>query len=119
MDEMMKKKLIDLAIFKEIGSLSGVIAKILLLLIPVLEQEHKWGEQRMSRYMLVNKDPSHLLPGNILHGNPGVAVSAGFEGITVSHQNGLFRAEIKAGKAVKAACFFLPHRFFFNKLYFS
>ena len=57
MDSNMKGELKDLKAYKEVGSLSGVIVKILLLLIPVLEREHKWGEQRFSKYRLVNEDP--------------------------------------------------------------
>ena len=53
-DSDMKKKLKDLPIYKETGTLSGVIVKILF---PVLEKEHKWGEQRLSRYLPVHEDP--------------------------------------------------------------
>jgi hypothetical protein len=54
----MKKRLENLDIFKEIMSLSESIVKILSLLAPVIKQEHKWGKQRMSRYMYVSPDPA-------------------------------------------------------------
>jgi hypothetical protein len=53
----MKKSLENLDIFKGIMSLSEIIVKILLLLAPVIKREHRWGEQRMSRYMYVSPDP--------------------------------------------------------------
>ena len=53
----MKKNLTDLAMYKETGNLSGVIVEILSLLMPVIEKKHKWGEQRMSRYMPVTENP--------------------------------------------------------------
>ena len=55
-DSDMKQNLRDLPIYKTTGSISGTIVKILSLLIPVLEREHKWGEQRFSRYMPVHED---------------------------------------------------------------
>ena len=58
MDSCMKEKLQDLTLYKKTGSLSGVIMRVLLFLIPVIRREHKWGKQRMSRYMLVNNDPN-------------------------------------------------------------
>ena len=57
LDSEMKQNLRDLPIYKATGSISGTIVKILLLLIPALEKEHKWGEQRMSRYIPVNENP--------------------------------------------------------------
>ena len=56
----MKKKLIILDLYKEMGSLSGIVVKILSLLTPFIKKEHKWGEQRMSRYMQVTDDPDEI-----------------------------------------------------------
>jgi hypothetical protein len=53
----MKNDLKNLAMYEQTGSLSSVIIKILSLLHPVIEKEHKWGEQRMSRYMPVSNNP--------------------------------------------------------------
>ncbi|MBN2444922.1 MAG: hypothetical protein JXJ04_26440 [Spirochaetales bacterium] len=49
----MKERLQGLDFFKGCKSVSGVIVKILRVLTPVLGKEHKWGEQRMSRYKAV------------------------------------------------------------------
>ena len=46
-----------LSLYKEIGSLSRVIRKVLSVLMPVIEKEHKWGKQRISRYMVVSGNP--------------------------------------------------------------
>jgi hypothetical protein len=54
----MKKDLKNLAMYKETGSLSGVIVRVLSFLIPAFEKEHKWGKQRMSRYMHVSDNPA-------------------------------------------------------------
>ena len=56
----MKENLMDLDIYKKAGSLSGVIVKILSLLGPVINREHQWGKQRMSRYMPVSGDPDEI-----------------------------------------------------------
>ena len=62
----MKSDLMDLKLYKITGNLSDVIAKILSLIGPVIKRytliqynwnsakprEHKWGEQRDSRYTL-------------------------------------------------------------------
>ena len=56
----MKDNLKDLDIYRESGSLSGVIVKILSLLEPVMNREHRWGEQRMSRYKPVAGDPDEV-----------------------------------------------------------
>ena len=68
----MKKDFMNMAKHEQLGSLSGVIVKILSLLGPALEKEHKWGKQRMSRYLPVTGNPDekrehvHLyLPGII------------------------------------------------------
>jgi hypothetical protein len=57
MGRSMRKKIMSLDLYDETKNLSRVIMKILTLLIPVIEREHKWGEQRMSRYMYVSVDP--------------------------------------------------------------
>jgi hypothetical protein len=56
----MKEKLKGLEIFREAGGLSGVIVRIMQVLIPELEEEHTWGEERMSRYMNVCDDPEEV-----------------------------------------------------------
>ena len=58
MGRSMKKNLMSLVMYGKMGSLSRVIMKILCLLMPVIEREHKWGEQRMSRYMYVSGNPN-------------------------------------------------------------
>ncbi|MBN2441606.1 MAG: hypothetical protein JXJ04_09665, partial [Spirochaetales bacterium] len=40
--------------------LSGVIVKILKKLIPVIRKEHKWGEQRLSKYKAVCNDSEEM-----------------------------------------------------------
>ena len=60
MDVGMKGELMDLDIFREVGSLSGTIVKILRLISPVIRREHKWGDQRESRYMRVCEDPNEV-----------------------------------------------------------
>ena len=50
MDSCMKEKLQALNVNKGARGLSGVIVKVLLLLVPVIRKKHKWGKQRMSRY---------------------------------------------------------------------
>ena len=57
MDVGMKGELMDLDIYKEAGSLSGVIVKILRLIGPVIRREHKWGKQRESKYLPVCENP--------------------------------------------------------------
>ena len=47
----MKEELRDLDLYKESGSLSGVVVRVLALLGPVMEREHKWGEQRFAKYL--------------------------------------------------------------------
>ena len=53
----MKKSLEGLDIFNRCMSLSGVVVKVLSLLAPVVKREHRWGEQRLSRYRYVSCDP--------------------------------------------------------------
>ena len=60
MDRGMKKDLKKLDIYEETESLSGVIVKIFSLLAPLIKKEHKWGEQRMSRYLPVCDDPDKI-----------------------------------------------------------
>jgi hypothetical protein len=68
----MKKSLKNLDIFRGFRSLSGIIVKVLSLLAPVVKREHKWGEQRMSRYKPVSDNPDEIrehvhayLPANL------------------------------------------------------
>ena len=56
----MKEDFRSLDMYKESGSLSGVIVKVLSLLEPVINREHQWGDQRMSRYMPVSRDPDEV-----------------------------------------------------------
>ena len=60
MDREMKKNLKNMDMYEKTGSLSGVIVKILSLLAPFIEKEHKWGEQKMSRYLPVCDDPDEI-----------------------------------------------------------
>ena len=60
MDRGMKKDIKKLDMYKETGSLSGVIVKIFSLLAPIIMKEHKWGEQKMSRYLPVCDDPDEI-----------------------------------------------------------
>ena len=60
LDTGMKEELKNLSIYKELGSLSGIIVKILWLIGLVIRREHKWGEQRESRYMPVCDNPDEL-----------------------------------------------------------
>ena len=60
LDRGMKSDLMDLELYKMTGNLSGVIAKILSLIGPVIKREHKWGEQRESRYLPVCDDPDEV-----------------------------------------------------------
>ena len=60
LDKGMKSDLMDLELYKTTGNLSGVIAKILSLIGPVIKREHKWGEQRDSRYLPVCDDPDEV-----------------------------------------------------------
>ena len=60
MDNGMKKNLKNLEIFKKSKSLSGIIVKIFSLLAPIIKKEHKWGKQRVSRYLPVCNDPDEI-----------------------------------------------------------
>ena len=60
MNRGMKKDLRNLDMFEKKGSLSGVIVKIFSLLTPLIKREHKWGEQRMSRYLPICNDPDEV-----------------------------------------------------------
>ena len=57
LDRNMKERLRDLDIFKPARGVSGIVVRILQVLIPVIRKELKWGEQRMSKYMNVCDDP--------------------------------------------------------------
>mgnify|MGYP003565447261 CR=1 FL=1 len=60
MDRGMKERLMDLEVFKVSRGLSGVIVKILKALAPVVKDEHKWGEERMGRYLPVCGDADEI-----------------------------------------------------------
>ena len=60
MDRGMKKDLKNLDIYEKKGSLSSVIVKIFSLLSPLVKKEHKWGKQRVSRYLPVCDDPDEI-----------------------------------------------------------
>jgi hypothetical protein len=51
-----REHLKNLTVFKKPMSFSGIIAEILKILRPVIKGEHKWGEQRMSKYRYVSED---------------------------------------------------------------
>jgi hypothetical protein len=53
----MREKLKELNVFKNPMSFSGIVAKIPSVLQPVVKVEHKWGEQRMSKYLYVSNNP--------------------------------------------------------------
>jgi hypothetical protein len=53
----MKKKLRELTVFEKPIGFSKTVVEILSALRPVIKVEHKWGEQRMSRYRYVSTDP--------------------------------------------------------------
>ncbi|MBN2533280.1 MAG: hypothetical protein JXB88_10330, partial [Spirochaetales bacterium] len=53
----MRMRLEELDVFGELyNNISGIVARILLLLVPVIKREHDWGEQRDSRYEYVSPD---------------------------------------------------------------
>ena len=58
MDSGMRKRLTVSDIHRCTENLSGTIKRVLALLCPVLAREHKWGEERMSRYEKVVKERS-------------------------------------------------------------
>ena len=60
LDRSMKKNLMGLKLYQKLGNLSGVITRILSLISPVIKREHKWGEQRKSRYLPVCNDPEEI-----------------------------------------------------------
>ena len=49
----LKKNLLDLRVFRNVYSFSGIVVKILQVLYPRLEKEHFSGRERYSRYQLV------------------------------------------------------------------
>ncbi|MBN2440466.1 MAG: hypothetical protein JXJ04_03955 [Spirochaetales bacterium] len=57
MDRGMKEKIKNLYFFRGFKSVSRMIGKILEVLTPVIGKEHKWGEQRLSKYKAVCDDP--------------------------------------------------------------
>jgi ferredoxin-thioredoxin reductase catalytic subunit len=52
----MKEKLKELHVFEKSMGFSKTVTEILAVLRPVIQVEHKWGEQRMSRYRYVSDD---------------------------------------------------------------
>ncbi|MBN2535912.1 MAG: hypothetical protein JXB88_23740 [Spirochaetales bacterium] len=52
----MRIRLEELDVFGELDNISGIVVKILSLLVPVIKREHDWGEQRDSRYEYVSPD---------------------------------------------------------------
>ncbi|MBN2442362.1 MAG: hypothetical protein JXJ04_13490 [Spirochaetales bacterium] len=60
MDGGMKNKLKSLDFFENQRSLSRIIVQILNFLTPVIRREHKWGKQRLSKYMPVCNDPDEI-----------------------------------------------------------
>ena len=60
MDRGMKKELKKLDMYEKEGSLYGVIMRIFSILTTIIKKEHKWGEQRVSRYLPVCDDPDEI-----------------------------------------------------------
>jgi hypothetical protein len=60
MNRGMKGRLAGLNMWGDCKGLSGIIVTILKVLSPVVKQEHRWGEQRMSRYKAVCPDPDEV-----------------------------------------------------------
>ncbi|MBN2533950.1 MAG: hypothetical protein JXB88_13755 [Spirochaetales bacterium] len=54
--QSMKIRLEELDVFKKLHNISGIVVRILLLLVSVIKREHDWGEQRDSRYEYVSPD---------------------------------------------------------------
>ncbi|MBN2532689.1 MAG: hypothetical protein JXB88_07360 [Spirochaetales bacterium] len=52
----MKNRLKNLDFFKGFWGLSGIIVKILSLLVPVIKREHKHGKQRKNKYLYISPD---------------------------------------------------------------
>ncbi|MBN1698543.1 MAG: hypothetical protein JW881_13595 [Spirochaetales bacterium] len=55
--DKMKKQLKTVQLFGTGGSLSGMIVGIMSLIDPLIIKEHLWGNQRMSRYQPVSRQP--------------------------------------------------------------
>ncbi|MBN2441428.1 MAG: hypothetical protein JXJ04_08775 [Spirochaetales bacterium] len=56
----MKDKILNIGFFNGSKSVSGMIVNILKVMTPVMGKEHKWGEQRMTRYAAVCNDPEEI-----------------------------------------------------------
>ncbi|MBN2533157.1 MAG: hypothetical protein JXB88_09710, partial [Spirochaetales bacterium] len=56
--QSMKMRLEELDVWGNLQNISGIIVRILMLLVPVIKREHDWGEQRDSRYEYVSPDPN-------------------------------------------------------------
>ncbi|MBN2535942.1 MAG: hypothetical protein JXB88_23890, partial [Spirochaetales bacterium] len=52
----MRMRLEELDVFGKLHNISGIIVRILLLLVPVIKREHDRGKQRESRYEYVSPD---------------------------------------------------------------
>ena len=57
MGRQMREEIKGLDLYKDVGSMSGSIVKILFLLSPILKLGHKWGKQQESKYQYVSGDP--------------------------------------------------------------
>ncbi|MBN1700103.1 MAG: hypothetical protein JW881_21510 [Spirochaetales bacterium] len=53
----MKNNLKNLSFYGSTGSMSGVVARIVSFIDPLITKEHQWGRQRMSRYKPVSSLP--------------------------------------------------------------
>jgi hypothetical protein len=60
MNRGMKERIRGLEIFRVYKGLSRVIVEILGVLAPVMREEHKWGEQRWTRYRCICNDPDEI-----------------------------------------------------------
>jgi hypothetical protein len=59
-NQKLKEKLRTLKVFQNCNGLSRIIVSILEILAPIVKDEHNWGEQRMSQYRPVCKDPDEV-----------------------------------------------------------
>ena len=72
MGRRMKEGLMEVGMSEEKGGLSGIIVKILRAVGRVVEKEHSWGEDKVSKYMSVCEDKDEVrehvhvyLPGEV------------------------------------------------------
>ncbi|MBN2536072.1 MAG: hypothetical protein JXB88_24540, partial [Spirochaetales bacterium] len=54
--QSMRMRLEELDVWGNLYNISGIVVRILSLLVPVIKREHDWGKQRDSRYEYVSPD---------------------------------------------------------------